>query len=65
LNVKSDRLRFLGELLAGIGELMQKQEAKSEARKCAECGGSLALLDGRRERGIARRNVGKLPIASA
>jgi transposase len=46
LNVKADRLRFLGDLLEGIGESMQKQEAKSEARKCVECGDSLDLLDG-------------------
>jgi ssDNA-binding Zn-finger/Zn-ribbon topoisomerase 1 len=47
LNVKADRLRFLGDVLEDIGELMKKQEAESEARTCAECGGSLAHLDGR------------------
>ena len=46
LNVKADRLWFLGDLFEGIGELMMKQEAKSQERKCAECGGSLAHLNG-------------------
>ena len=43
--VKADRLLFLGEVLEGIGDAMKTLKPE-EHRKCAECGGSLELLDG-------------------
>jgi IS30 family transposase len=46
LNVKADKLRFLGATLEGIGEMMKKEEAQAQERKCVECGSSLAGLDG-------------------
>lgn len=46
LKLKADRLLFLGAVLEGIGDGMKKQEAQPQERQCAECGGSLAHLDG-------------------
>jgi hypothetical protein len=41
LGVKADKLRFLGAVFEGIGELMREKEKESPQRKCAVCGDSL------------------------